>query len=193
MKFKLPPHIPAPLFRRFERVRVTTARQQLADYAGERGIVVGHDSSSILREPSRPEHWIYVVHLPVRECWMAFLQCDLESEGALDAETDHLGQRPEISFDTVVEEDNDYIEGCYRLPGEFWQVVAFSKKDVPAIVCRPSRWERPTPWEETTTGLLITIPQVDRMDRDAIFRGMAQATGVIDWVEVRGPDSTYLR
>lgn len=184
--------IPAPLFQRFERVRVAAARPQFGIFAGERGTVVWHDSSSV-RQPDRPNHWIYIVHLPRRSSWTTFVECDLESEGTFDTEADHLSDRAEISFDTVLDEDNDYLEGSYRLPGGFWQVVAFKKEDVPEICSKPGRWERATKWEETATGLLVSLPRNCTANREFILKAMAQVTGIAVWVEVCGPDSMHLR
>jgi hypothetical protein len=136
---------------------------------------------------------MYVVHLPARGCWRTFLQDDLESSGEFDPETLHLGKQPEISFDTVLEEQNTYVEGSYRLPGTFWQVVVFRKGDVPDVQHEPSRWKKPTPWEQETTGIVITIPQEAKVDRDCLLRAISQATGCGGWVEVSGPDSMNLR
>jgi len=131
--------------------------------------------------------------LPARKCWSAFLQRDLESEGEFDTEADHLSNRAEISFDTVLEEDNDYIEGSYRLPGGGWQVVAFKKDNVPAIQAKPGRWERLTEWEETATGMIVSLPRECTANREFVLKAMAQITGIAAWVEVHGPDSMHLR
>lgn len=192
MKISKQTNIPAPLFKRFERVRVVNTKKELAHYAGESGTVVWHDSSSV-RQPDRADHWIYVVHLPHRTSWISSLQCHLKSEGTFDTEADHLTDRAEISFDTVLEEDNDYVEGSYRLPGRFWQVVAFQKQDVPEICSKPERWERATEWEETATGMLVSLPRKCRANRESILAAMTRVTGIADWVEVQGPDSMCLR
>jgi hypothetical protein len=185
--------LPAPRFKRFERVRIRGERPQSKRYEGERGVVIWLDSFYIRKHPEQPDMWMYVVHLPARGCWRTFLQADLESSGELDQETAHLGKQPEISFDTVLEEENAYVEGSYRLPGKFWQVVVFRKGNVPDVQHEPSRWEKPTAWEQEITGIVITVPQEAKVDRDYLLRVISQATGHGGWVEVRGPDSMILR
>jgi len=183
----------APRFQRFERVRIRGERPQSKQYAGERGVVIWLDSFYTRKYPEQPDMWMYIVHLPDPGCWKTFLQADLESSGDFDPETVHLGKQPEISFDTVLEEENAYVEGSYRLPGRFWQVVVFRKGDVSDVQHEPSRWEKPTAWEQEITGTVITIPEEMKLDRDCLLRVISQATGYDGWVEVSGPDSMILR
>ena len=44
--------------------------------------------------------------------------------------TDEPIQRPQMSYDLVMEEDMPFVEGCFRLPGGEWQVVIVSRGDV---------------------------------------------------------------
>jgi hypothetical protein len=185
--------LPPPRFQRLERVSIRGERPQSKQYEGERGVVVWLDSFYARMQPEHPDRWMYVVHLPDRGCWPTFLQADLESSGEFDPETAHLGKQPEISFDTLLEEENVYVEGSYRLPGRFWQVVVFRKGNVPEVQHEPSRWEKPTPWEQEITGIVITVPQEAKVDRGYLLRVISQATGYDGWVEVSGPDSMILR
>jgi hypothetical protein len=104
-----------------------------------------------------------------------------------------MGQRPEISFDTVLKGDNAFVEGCYRLPGAFWQVVIFQKAEVPDRCWQPSVWKKPTTWEGEIGGIVIRFPRESAMSRDALMQAMCQAVGYEEWAEVEGPDSTMLR
>jgi hypothetical protein len=185
--------LPAPLFKQFERVRLVGDRPQVANYLGERGTVIWLDSYYVRQQPGRADRWMYVVHLTGRGCWRTFLQSDLESERTFDAEAMHLSDRPEISFDTVLEADNDYTEGSFRLPDGFWQVVVFRKDEVQVVSSTPSIWERPTAWELEATGLVIRMPRGDKVDREYLLRVMYQVIGFDGWVEVSGPDSMNLR
>src|SRR5580658_6988698 len=133
--------LPAPKFHRFERVVIRGKRRPYSkDCHGERGTVIWIDSSAVRREPTRPDKWLYLVHLPSINAWKSFFQWEIKSEGGFDSESDHLGKSPEISFDTLLEEDNVDVEGSYRLPGEFWKVVNFKRADVPEIRCQPTKW-----------------------------------------------------
>lgn len=125
---------------------------------GERGTVIWLDSSAVGRQPTQPDQWLYVVHLPAHAAWRTFFQSELESEGGFDTESTHLGKRAEISFDLVMEEDNRWMEGSYRLPGEFWKVVIFQRDDVPELRSHPSSWRRTTKWEQEITGGSHSVP-----------------------------------
>ena len=185
--------LPAPKFGHFERVVISGQRQRCTDHHGERGTIIWLDSSAVRRSPALPDQWLYVVHLPNHAAWTTFFQAELESEGGFDPESAHLGKRPEISFDTVLEEDNGWVEGSYRLPGEFWKVVIFQKDDVPEFRCQPTNWQRPTRWEREITGMVIRFPRTARMGRADLLQAMSKAVGFSEWVEVRGPDSMMLR
>lgn len=185
--------LPAPKFKHFERVRIRGDEPRCKQWQGERGTIIWLDSSAVRRQPTQPDQWLYVVHLPAHSAWRTFFQSDLESEGGFDPKSAHLGKRPEISFDLVMEEDNGCMEGSYRLPGEFWKVVIFQKDDVPELRSQPSRWQRPTRWEREINGVVIRFPRTARMGRDDLLRAMAQVFGRSDWVQVDGPDSMMLR
>jgi hypothetical protein len=185
--------LPAPKFEHFERVVIGCEERRCTDYRGAVGTIIWLDSSAVRRNPLLPDQWLYVVHLPTHAVWRTFFQSDLETGSGFDPESAHLGNRPEISFDTILEEDNGWAEGSYRLPGEFWKVVIFQKDDVPEIQWRLSDWQRPTRWERDITGLVIRFPRTERMGRAELLRAMSMALGFSEWSEVRGPDSMMLR
>src|ERR1700729_2909399 len=137
----MPDEIPPPKFQHYEHVVVRGTGLHSKEFRGERGTVVWLDSFYARTKPDQLDKWMYIVHLPARNCWRTFLQSDLDSEGEFDTETAHLGTRPEISFDTVLKEENTWVEGSYRLPGELWQVVIFQRDDVPEVRCQPSKWD----------------------------------------------------
>jgi hypothetical protein len=185
--------LPAPRFKHSEHVVVVGEEPRCSRWRGERGTVVWLDSSGVRRHPTQPEQWLYIVYLPAQASWRTFFQSDLASEGGLEPESAHVGSRAEISFDTVLEENNDWAEGSYRLPGEFWKVVIFQKADVQEVQCEPSRWQRPTKWEREITGVVIRFPRTARMSRDDLLRAMSDAFGWSEWAQVDGPDSMILR
>lgn len=64
------------------------------------------------------------------------------------------GVRAEISYDLVMEDEMDFVEGTYRLPGGEWQVFVFtilSETTVP-------QWT-PTQWEGGVTGVFVRYPR----------------------------------
>ncbi|MBX9623488.1 MAG: hypothetical protein K2X82_06710 [Gemmataceae bacterium] len=93
----------------------------------------------------------------------------------------------EISYDLVMDDDIDFVEGCYRLPGGCWQVVIVSRSDAaePEIV--------PECWESGVSGIAVRFPRAERLNREAVERVLSAALGVSEWVLVRGPDSMQLR
>jgi hypothetical protein len=97
--------------------------------------------------------------------------------------------RAEISFDLVMEDDGDFEEGTYRLPGGNWQVFIFTKPG--SEVSEPH--VEPSTWESGVTGVFVRYPRSEPLNREAVRRVLSETLGVRDWVEVRGPDSMKLR
>lgn len=95
----------------------------------------------------------------------------------------------EISYDLVLEEDMEFLEGTYRLPGQDWQVfiVSASHRDVPYGQIVPQRWQ------SGMTGVLLHIPQPEKINAESVERLLSEAFHISDWIRVRGPDSMQLR
>jgi hypothetical protein len=189
----MPGEPPAPEFEHFERVVVKSDAPRCKEFHGEAGTIIWLDSYYATLHPTLPDQWLYVVHMPNKSAWRTFFQSELESEGGFDPESTHLGKRPEISFDLVMEEDNPFMEGSYRLPGELWKVVIFTKDDVPGVQFQPSTWKRPTKWEREVMGMAVRFPKDAKMGRPELLRAMTSAFGFSEWFEVHGPDSMSLR
>lgn len=185
--------VPAPKFARFERVVVVSEDPRHNESKGERGVIAWLDSYYARRFPTKPDQWTYVVHLPAQARWTSFSQSHLASEGKLEPESALLGDRHEISFDVILEEDNGRAEGSYRLPGEFWKVAIFEKAEVTEVRCKPAVWHKPTIWEAEIDGVVIQFPQTAKMGKDDLLRAMSHFFHVSEWAEVSGPDSMVLR
>ena len=184
----MPSELPVPKFQRLERVAISGDTPRAREISGERGIVAWLESA-VRKHPESSDRWAYVVHVPARNVWQALFQSELESLGEFAAESALLGTRPEISFDLLFDDDRrcDFMEGCYRLPGEFWKVAIFMRCDVPEVRVEPSRWG------SSIDGLVIRFPRDVRLSREDLLGLLPQAVGHRDWMEVRGPDSILLR
>ena len=97
--------------------------------------------------------------------------------------------RGEISYDLVMEDDMEWVEGTFRLPGGDSQIVIVSSRDrdVPAAEGVPYRWD------SGVTGVVVRIPRAEQINATNVERILAEALGVTEWVRVRGPDSMELR
>jgi hypothetical protein len=95
--------------------------------------------------------------------------------------------RGEISYDLIMDDDMDFVEGTYRLTGGDWQVVIVSRRDVaePEVVS--------TRCQSGVSGMFVRFPRCGRLNREVVEKVLGEALGVSEWVEVRGPDSMQLR
>ena len=93
----------------------------------------------------------------------------------------------EISYDLKMEDDMDFIEGCYRVENGPWQVVIVSKRPVekPSVV--------PSSWESGVVGVVINVPLSTKLSRWVVEELLSEKLGVDSWKDVRGPDSIELR
>jgi hypothetical protein len=97
--------------------------------------------------------------------------------------------RAEISYDLVMDDEMEFVEGTYRLPGGDWQVVIVSafERDIPQPQVVPQRWE------SGVSGVFVRIPRAERINAGTVERILSEALGVSEWVRVSGPDSMQLR
>jgi hypothetical protein len=93
----------------------------------------------------------------------------------------------EISYDLVMDADNSFAEGSYRVGDGPWQVFIISKRDVTEPMIKPSTWD------SGVMGVVIHLPRGTRLDKVLVERLLSEQLGVASWVEVRGPDSMLLR
>lgn len=202
---------PASKLQRFEKVLVMNSRMG-QDVAGQQGSVISCDQPYFDRRIGKWRQWIYCVYFPALDRYRSFLESDLESTGDFDAAEAHLGKRFEISFDTVQIEDMTVVdgkrllqtprgdfwfpiedistqEGCYRIPGQFWQVFIFEKGDV-SEACHHFGV-----WESGITGIEFDVPEAVILYRDYMIRAMSEVFGAKpgSWIEVRGLDSLVLK
>lgn len=61
--------------------------------------------------------------------------------------------KAEISYDFVMEDDMEFVEGTYRIPSDEWQVFVFKRGDVTESQIKPSKWN------SGITGLFVRFPR----------------------------------
>lgn len=178
---------PKPAFVRFGRVIVVKEPKHLSEFACQTGTVIWRDFVTVRRFSGNESRWIYVVEFDVSKQCMTCRESELVSIGEMGSEVDCLGRQCEISFDVLIEDDNSFVEGSYRLPGRFWEVLIMSKKDVPELRYRP------TTWSSGITGLIVDVPKSIAIDQAFVINTMASVFGEKAWAVVKGPDSIVLR
>ena len=93
----------------------------------------------------------------------------------------------DICYDLLMEDDMDFIEGTFRLPGSDWKVFIVMKRQV----SRPDIAE--TEWANGASGLIITVPVSLQLNKQILEYEMGKHLGVARWHETRGSDSMSLR
>jgi hypothetical protein len=95
----------------------------------------------------------------------------------------------EITFDLVMENDMDFVEGCYRLAGGPWQVFIFARRsDVEKQEVRKN-----LVWKSGVTGLNVFLPRDTKLNKSVVLAVLSETLDVATWSEVRGPDSIVIR
>ncbi len=179
---------PEARFQRFEWVLIGMGSP------GERGVVLWRDYVRYAQhdqgwqQPRRRwSEWVYSVYLPERLCCHSFDESQLEATGEFDSEANHFGQQFEISFDTVNAEDADTIEGCYRVPGRFWDVFVFIRSDVSELR------HRLVTWASGILGVQFDVPTGVILNNDYVKGSMADVFAADSWIDAHGPDSLLLK
>jgi hypothetical protein len=181
------PTPPAARFQRFEIVSIANRRMG-DEFVGHRGSVIWCDRPWFDRRAGTWTEWIYCLSLDAFGRCRSFLESDLEPTGEFDTEQSQLGNRYEISFDTVMNDDDmRAVEGAYRLPGHLWQIFFFVKEAVPKL-----RHSFGT-WQSGITGVEFEVPNSMTLNREVVIKAMTEVFGAAVWIEVNGPDSLVLK
>ena len=93
----------------------------------------------------------------------------------------------EISYDLVMDDNMDFVEGTFRLPDGDWQIIIVTRYDILEPQVLRQRWE------SGINGVYVRFPKCDRLDQDAVEQLLRVVFGIIGWKCVRGPDSMRLR
>jgi len=95
----------------------------------------------------------------------------------------------EIAWNLHMSEGMRWIEGCYRLEGGPRQVaIAIGKEEVSTVAIRDG-----LTWASGVTGMNIFLTETACLNATVLLELMSDILGVLEWVEVRGPDSIVLR
>jgi hypothetical protein len=92
-----------------------------------------------------------------------------------------------ISFDLVMEEDMQFVEGCFRFDGEEWMVFVASKYEEVAVTVEQSTWQ------SGARGLVIRTPRSFPLSRESVAQILCSELCATCWDETKGPDSMKLR
>ncbi|MGP0068841.1 MAG: hypothetical protein ACLQGP_35230 [Isosphaeraceae bacterium] len=186
---------PPAKFERFERVMVSSKKMG-NEHRMLPGTVLWRDyvhytkyDRGFKEAPLRWWEWVYCIYFPEADCCSSFDESDIQTKGEFDPEEAHLGKRFDISFDTVLEEDNSIVEGCIRVPGRFWQIFYFSKKDVPELR------HHFVMWPSGIASIEFDVPRDALLGKDYMIRALSNVfdTRPESWSNIYGPDSMILR
>ena len=97
--------------------------------------------------------------------------------------------KAEITFDLIMDNNMDFVEGCYRLDTGAWQVFVVSKEEDSEAI----EVSKGLVWDSGVIGLNAFVPLRTRLNRDSIKRILSEELGVTEWTEVSGPDSIQIR
>lgn len=93
----------------------------------------------------------------------------------------------EISYDLVMEEDMQFVEGTFRMGDGDWQVFIFKKAQIPQFEISP------TLWESGVSGVTIKIDCSMPLNKRLVEQVLTEWLGVHKLNVVEGPDSMQLR
>jgi hypothetical protein len=99
---------------------------------------------------------------------------------------DHYRAPGQISYDLVMDDDMDFVEGTYRIGGCDWCVFIFSKR-----LQEEPTWRAST-WDSGVWGVVVQVPRKMRLNMASAESLLSQILGVRTWERVRGPDSMQL-
>jgi len=100
----------------------------------------------------------------------------------------------EITFDIVVPEEGvRNVEGCYRMNGGNWQVYYLTSWDNGAPLAGAPAIRSNAIFQSGISGVSGVVPGGWILNKKTIKKLLAEAVGVVGWIEVSGPDSLMLK
>jgi hypothetical protein len=146
--------------------------------------VVRVHSTSVRRFPDHPNRWIYRVFVPFFDSHMDISARELYVTGDIDTQElppELQTRKPacEVRFDSELGEDNDRIDGAFRLPGREWERFSFRKCEQ-----QISDYQLRVPVEGAGLGggkLRYNVPMGERLDRHFVLVALSEIVGVKKW------------
>ncbi|HJT30929.1 MAG TPA: hypothetical protein VJ783_02600 [Pirellulales bacterium] len=93
----------------------------------------------------------------------------------------------QISYDLVMEDDMDFVEGTFRLSGTGWQVFIIRKWPISATEFTQAQWAN------GVRGVVARVPESFSLNKEVVERTLGMWLQVDCWHQVAGPDSMSLR
>jgi hypothetical protein len=81
----------------------------------------------------------------------------------------------EITFDLVMEDDMDFVEGCYRLGDGIWHVFVFRKSDgaeKPNVM-------KDLVWKSDVTGIHAIAPHEEKLNKSKVLQTLSETLDVV--------------
>ncbi|WP_434421660.1 hypothetical protein [Nannocystis pusilla] len=183
-----PPQPGPPAFALNGRVKIVTDAPWQSDVNGLEGVVFWREPMQEHTASAEKQRWKYVVYLPAKHEYRTLIERHLT---ALDGSVEpsfFFGERAEISYNVVVDDDSTIVEGCVRLPGETWRTF-YAEKTVDLADASFQTFD----WENGLRGLAVKMPWGVPMNKAALQQALATFLGVEQVVEAPGPDSMMIR
>ncbi|MCY1054623.1 hypothetical protein [Nannocystis sp. SCPEA4] len=183
-----PPEPGPPAFAVHGRVKIVTDAPWQEDVNELEGVVFWREPMQDHVAAAETQRWKYIVYLPAKNSYRTVIERHLAAlEGSVEPSY-FFAERAEISYDVVVDDDSQIVEGCVRLPGETWRTFHASKED---NLAEPRFWT--FDWENGIRGMALEMPASTTMNKAALQQAFASFLGVEQIVEAPGPDSMMMR
>jgi hypothetical protein len=97
--------------------------------------------------------------------------------------------RGEVTFDLVMDDDMSFVEGCYRVNGNDWEVFIVTKSPD----CVELNIKMGLVWDSGVKGINLIFPEATKLNKTVVLDALSKALDIAEWSEVQGPDSMNLR
>lgn len=99
----------------------------------------------------------------------------------------HRMRAAEISYDLVMKDEMEFVEGAFRLPDSQWQVFVTLRREISDPQLEPATWQ------SGVSGVNLLCPHSMTLNANVVQSALGRQLGVDVWIIVRGPDSMALR
>ena len=163
-----------------QHVIVFHADLMSGDTLGYHGTIVQLHATSQRQHPNNPERWIYRVSIPCLGRQLDVASIDLFATKALNdfhlpSETAASHPVCEIRFQSQIDEENDQIDGAYRMPSRKWVRFTFRKAD--QLHAQYKLSFELDGFQLGSGYLRYNVPTTERLDRQYVLRAIASIVG----------------